>query len=191
MKILAFWGSPRRNGNTRLLLDAFIDEVARAGHGVETVGLADRGKWQIAACLGCDRCTLGKCIQNDSMQVLYPKLQEADAIVLAAPIYFYGLPAHVKAMIDRCQLFFNQSYNLKEPVRVKPGKGVFISCGATKGQRLFDGAILTVKYWFNALGTEYSGDVLVRQVDGPGDVLKHPEAFEQIRMLAKAIATGG
>ncbi|MEX0975321.1 MAG: flavodoxin family protein [Bacillota bacterium] len=188
MKVLAFAGSPRRSGNTRLLLDAFVDEATRVGHEVEVVNLANRAKWLIAPCLGCDKCVSGECVQKDSMQELYPKLRDADAVVLAAPIYFYGLPAHVKAMIDRCQIFFNLSYRQKQPARTKPGKGFFISCGATKGHRLFEGAVLTVKYWFDALGIEYAGDALFRGVDEEGAILQHPEAFEQVRKFIATIS---
>ena len=108
MKVLAFAGSPRRNGNTRTLLKVFADECAKRGHEVETVDLANTAKWKINACLGCDKCISGQCIQKDSMQDLYAKIAKADAIVLAAPIYFYGLPSQAKATIDRCQLFLDR-----------------------------------------------------------------------------------
>lgn len=184
MRILAFAGSPRRFGNTRTLLDAFIDECAGKGHEVELVDLTNPVRWNINPCLGCDRCISGRCIRNDSMQDLYPKIREADAIVLAAPVYFYGLPAQAKAMIDRCQLFYNQKYKRKEPIRNKPCKGFFISCGATHGARLFDGAILTVKYWFDALDVKYAGEALFNGVDEPGAIKEHPDAFQTVKALA-------
>ncbi len=190
MKVLALAGSPRRNGNTRLLLAAFAEECVRRGMEVETVDLANTAKWRIGSCLGCDKCVSGECVQKDSMQDLYSKLQDADAVALAAPVYFYGLPSQVKAMIDRCQLFFNRKYRRKEPVRTRPCQGFFISCGATKGARLFDGAVLTVKYWFDALEVSYTGDALFRDVDEAGAVLGHPTAMEQVRSLAGRL-TGG
>jgi len=184
MKILAFAGSPRRNGNTRTLLNAFIEECTNRGHEVELIDLANPARWKINPCLGCDKCISGRCIQNDSMQDLYPKIREADAIVLAAPMYFYSFPAQVKAMIDRGQLFFNQKYRRKEPVRTKPCKGFVISCGATKGARLFHGACLTVKYWFDSLEVEYTGEALFHGCDEPGSVKENPEALEAARALA-------
>ncbi|MGE5579109.1 MAG: flavodoxin family protein [Bacillota bacterium] len=184
MKILAFAGSPRRNGNTRILLNAFVEECASKGHELELIDLTNPARWDINPCLGCDRCVSGRCIRNDSMQDLYPRIREADAIVLASPVYFYGLPAQVKAMIDRCQLFYNQKYRRKEPVRTRPCKGFFISCGATHGAKLFDGAILTVKYWFDALDVQYAGDALFHGIDEPGEVRKHPEALRVARALA-------
>lgn len=184
MKILSLSGSPRRNGNTRTLLKAFTDECAKRGHEVENIDLANTARWKINPCIGCDRCLSGRCIQNDSMQEIYPRLADAEAIVLAAPVYFYGLPSQAKTMIDRCQLFFNMKYRRKEPIRTKPGKGLFISVGATKGSRLFDGGLLTVKYWYDALGVDYAGETLHKGVDEPGAILQYPEAMEAARDLA-------
>lgn len=201
MKILAFDGSPRKNGNTHLLLDAFLAEIAgRAGphDHISRCDLTDGTLWDIGPCLGCDRCAGGTCVQKDAMQELYPQLRDADIVALAAPVYFYGLPAQVKCMIDRCQLFFNLSYRGspiphtapcagEQGVLRGPRKGVLISCGATRGRRLFDGAILTTKYWFDALGIRYEGAVLVPGVDGRGAVLSRPEVFDEVRALARSL----
>ncbi len=187
MKILSFSGSPRRDGNTRILLKAFTDECSKRGHEVDTVDLANTSKWKINPCIGCDRCLSGRCIQNDSMQDVYPRLAEADAIVLGAPVYFYGLPSQAKAMIDRSQLFFNMKYRRKEPIRTRPGKGLFISVGATKGPKLFDGELQTVKYWYDAIGVDYAGETLLRGVDEPGAILQHPEAIEAARNLVDCL----
>jgi hypothetical protein len=90
---------------------------------------------------------------------------------------FYSFPSQAKAVIDRAQLFFNQKYKRKEPVRSKPCKGFLISCGATKGAKLFDGACLTMKYWFDALDVHYEADALLRGIDAPGEIRNHPEAW--------------
>lgn len=147
------------------------------------------GQLDILPCLGCDYCVSGKCIQNDSMQQIYDKIRSADVIVLAAPVYFYGLPSHVKAMIDRCQLFFNMKYRRKEGWRSTLGTGVLICCGATKGDRLFTGISACAKYWFDAIDFRYAGKVLVRGVDRSGEITGHPEAFEETRSLSKKIAS--
>ena len=61
----------------------------------------------------------------------------------------------------------------------KKRKGFFLSAGGTKGQKMFEGAVLTVKYFFDVLNADYAGELLVRQVDAKGDILKHPEALQQ------------
>ena len=83
-------------------------------------------------------------------------------------------------------------YELKDPDFGKEGrrrKGFFVSIGGTKGPKMFEGAVLTVKYFFDVLNAEYAGELLVREVDAKGDILKHPEslrqAFEAGRRLVK------
>jgi multimeric flavodoxin WrbA len=116
------------------------------------------------------------------MQKIYPKLLEADAILLASPIFFYGVTAWAKALIDRCQALWSRKYVLKDPSLGKEGKkrkGFFISVGATKGQKIFEGAVLTARYFFDVLNAEYAGDLLIKGVDVGGDILKQPEVLKQ------------
>ncbi len=194
MNVLVIYGSPRTAGNTSVLLDAFVDSFLEHADKNTTTPDAPNverlvvRRLDIRPCLGCDACLRGPCIQDDDMQALYPKLASADIIVVGAPVYFYGLPAKLKALVDRCQLFFNKKYVKKEKWRKTPGRGYFVSCGATNGAQLFQGSVLTVKYWFDALDMEYSGDALIRGVDAMGDARKHPTAFEDVRLLAKAAA---
>ncbi len=189
MHILAIYGSPRRNGNSSLLLERFLAAIqhesglSSGGHKIERIRLI--GDYR--PCLGCDACVRGSCIQKDDMQYLYPKLEAADVIVVAAPVYFYGLPAQLKAVVDRCQLFFNRKYVRKEKWRTTPGKGLFISCGATGGEQLFHGAVLTAKYWFDALDFSYSGEALFRNIDTAGAIKDHPTAFRDVERLAESL----
>ena len=126
------------------------------------------------------------------MQKIYPKLLEADIIILASPIFFYGVTAWAKTLIDRSQALWAKKYLVNDPSMGKSGKkrrGFFISVGATKGQRVFDGAILTVKYFFDALNTEYTGELLFRGVDGKGEISKHPKALEQAREAGRRLVS--
>jgi multimeric flavodoxin WrbA len=116
------------------------------------------------------------------MQKLYPRLLESDVVILASPIFFYGVTAWAKALIDRSQALWARKYLLKDPSFGKEGKkrkGFFISVGATKGPRVFDGAVLTVKYFFDVLNAEYVGELVFRGVEAKGDILKHPESLQQ------------
>ncbi|MGZ3612894.1 MAG: flavodoxin family protein, partial [Thermodesulfobacteriota bacterium] len=65
----------------------------------------------------------------------------------------------------------------------------FISAGATKGQRVFDGAILTVKYFFDVLNAEYVGELVFRGVEAKEDILKHPEALRQAYEAGRKLAS--
>jgi multimeric flavodoxin WrbA len=128
------------------------------------------------------------------MQKIYPKLLEADAILLASPIFFYGVTAWVKGLIDRCQALWSRKYVLKDPSLGKEGKkrkGFFISVGATKGQKIFEGAVLTARYFFDVLNAEYAGDLLIKGVDVGGDILKQPEVLKQAFEAGRKLVRDG
>ena len=134
IKVLAFAGSPRREGNSETLLDWMLAAMAKEPDVVvEKVALTEAN---INPCRGCNACEkLNKCVQRDGMDIYHDKLIEADVIVLASPIFCMGLASQVKALIDRMQVFRSRKYVLKLPV-VPPerkGKrlGVFL---ATAGQ---------------------------------------------------------
>jgi multimeric flavodoxin WrbA len=125
------------------------------------------------------------------MQLLYKKLLEVDHIIFASPMFFYGITSQAKAIIDRCQALWVRRHVLgmgKEDKRVR--KGVFISVGATRGKKLFDGAVLTVKYFFDAIGVEYSGDLLVRGVDNKAQIKEHPATLEDAFCLGQELVRG-
>jgi len=180
MKVLGIFGSPRRGGNTELLLEEALKGAEKEGAKVERLYLSDFTITPCKECHGCDNT--GNCVIMDDMGKIYPQLLEADIIILASPIFFYGVTAWAKAMIDRSQPLWVRKYLLKDPSSGKEGKkrkGFFISVGATKGPKVFDGAIQTVKYFFDVLNAEYLGELVFRNVEAKGDILKHPEALQQ------------
>jgi multimeric flavodoxin WrbA len=180
MKVLGLFGSPRRGGNTEILLEEALKGAEAEGAEVEHLHLTDFNITPCKECHGCDQT--GECVIQDDMQKIYPKLLEADAIILASPIFFYGLTAWAKALVDRCQALWSRKYLVKDPSLGKEGKrkkGFLISVGATKGQKVFEGAILTAKYFFDVLNAEYVGELVFRGVEAKGDILKHPEALHQ------------
>jgi multimeric flavodoxin WrbA len=185
IRVLGIFGSPRRGGNTDLLLEEALKGAEQEGALVERLHLTD---YHITPCLECRGCDeTGQCVVPDDMQKIYSKLLEADLVILASPIFFYGITGWAKALVDRSQAIWVRKYLLKDPSLSKEGrkrKGFFISVGATKGQKLFEGSILTVKYFFDAIDAEYAGELLFRGLDAKGDVLKQPEA------LKKAFETG-
>jgi len=185
LKVLGIMGSPRIKGNTDLLLDEALKGTRSQGAEVEKI-VVDRLK--IAPCREYYGCLKdGSCVIRDDMDDIYPKLLEADGIIVASPIFFYGLTAQLKALIDRCQALWARKYilhNLPDSAR----KGVFIGVGATRGEKLFDGSILTVKYFFKSIGVEYTGELLVRGVDKRGEIKEHPTALPDAFELGKRLA---
>jgi len=180
MKVLGILGSPRRGGNTDILLEEALRGADEGGAEVDRIYVTEYSITPCKECHGCDQT--GQCVILDDMGKIYPKLLEADLIILASPIFFYGVTAWAKALIDRSQAFWARKYLLKDPSLGKDGKkrkGLFISVGATKGQRVFEGAILTTKYFFDVLNAEYAGELLFKGIEARDDILKHPEALRQ------------
>ena len=113
MKILILQASPRANGNTAWMAEEFKKAAEAAGHEVTLVAVAKKKK--IAGCLACEYCHTkgnGACIQKDDMQELYPLMNEAEVLVLAAPIYYFTLCAQIQAPIQRV-------YCVNKPAKVK------------------------------------------------------------------------
>jgi multimeric flavodoxin WrbA len=189
VKVLGIMGSPRRQSNTEVLLDRALEGAKEAGAEVEKVLVS---KLIISPCLEIYACRKdGNCAIKDDMQLLYEKLLETDHVIFTSPIFFYGITSQAKAVIDRCQALWVRRYVLgmgKEDKRVR--RGVFISVGATRGTKLFDGAVLTVKYFFDAIGVKYSGDLLVRGIDNKGQIKEHPAALEDAFRLGLELVRG-
>ena len=189
MKVLGIMGSPRRQSNTEILLDKALEGAREAGAEVEKVLVS---KLKISPCLEIYACLKdGNCAIKDDMQLLYKKLLEADHIIFASPIFFYGITSQAKAIIDRCQALWVRRHVLgmgKEDNRVR--RGVFISVGATQGKKLFDGAVLTVKYFFDGIGVKYSGDLLVGGIDTKGQIEEYPAALEDAFRLGQELVRG-
>jgi multimeric flavodoxin WrbA len=178
--VLGISGSPRRNGNSELLIREFIRGAEVNGHETELIILSEL---KISPCTSCGSCQKsGKCVINDDMQLMYKKLLEADCIVFASPIYFCGVSAQLKSFIDRCQALWSRKYILKEAlVRPDRGKrsGYFISTAGTKDyNKVFEGAIFTVKAIFSTLDIKYTGGLLFKDMENKGDILKHPDALK-------------
>ncbi len=188
MKVLGIAGSPRRGGNTDLLLEQVMEGAGSAGAQTETIVIS---RLEISPCRHCDGCLReGKCVIDDDMQMIYPKLREADRLVIASPIFFMGLTAQTKAMIDRCQALWVIKYVLKQPVALNRGgdrKGIFISVGGTGYASLFQGAMLTIKSFFSVLDVKVGEQLTFPKTDQKGAIAEHPtalkDAFEAGRNL--------
>lgn len=188
MKVLGIMGSPRIKGNTDLLLDQALKGAKSQGAEVEKI-IVD--KLNIAPCKEYYGCLKdGNCVIRDDMDKVYPKLLDADRIIVASPIFFYGPSSQIKALIDRCQAVWARKYVLRQDLPDSGRKGAFIAVGATKGKRLFDGSKLTVQYFFKAVNVSYVDELLIQGVDKKGEIKGHPtvlsDAFELGRRLVQA-----
>jgi multimeric flavodoxin WrbA len=131
MRVLGIHGSPRKGGNSDLLLQRALEGAESAGAEVASLRAADLDMGGCLECGGCDET--GECVVDDDMQKVYPRLDRADAIILATPVFFYAPPAQLKAIIDRAQAPWNRR-RLSGKKKHESGTGYLIAVGATKGK---------------------------------------------------------
>ncbi|HKJ14118.1 MAG: flavodoxin family protein [Desulfobulbaceae bacterium] len=191
MDVLAFLGSPRKKGNSEVLTQELLEGVRQAGGSPEIIRLCDLKISPCISCGGCDKT--GRCVVEDDMIPLYEKIISIDKIIVSSPIFFYGVTAQTKAFIDRTQALWNRKRLLQkkgEWVDNPERKGFFISVAATRGARIFEGAILTMKYGYDAMGMQYGGDFLVTGPDKRGDMAKYEKKLAEAREAGKNFILG-
>jgi len=192
VSVLGILGSPRSGGNSDILLDRALAGAQDAGAEIEKFSLCE---YSISGCIECNDCyETGSCTIGDDMDMVYEAFERADRIILASPMFFMGVTSQMKAAIDRCQCYWALRYVLKEkfphPDNAPARYGTFIGVGGTKGEKLFDGTMLTLKYFFDAIDAKPVEElyVLVRGADDKGDVLKRDEALASAYESGRALA---
>lgn len=160
MKILIISGSSRKGGNTELLAEAFAKGASKH-HQVEIVSVRD---YQVNPCLGCNACfkTNGICAQKDDMVLIYEKMNQADMLVIASPVYFYGISSQLKAVIDRFHNPIRDTFHIK--------KMALLLVGAASLPELFDAILTEYNLCLKFFNIEDAGKVLVRGVKDKGDI---------------------
>ena len=180
MLILGLQGSPRKKGNTRFLLETFMQSAARRGARTKIIDVTRK---DIIACKELVVCEKkGYCpLEDDVLREIYPLLRQAEIVVLASPIFFYNMTAQLKAVVDRCQTFWARKYRFKLSDPAKPmRKGYVLSVGATSGKNLFEGLLLSAKYFFDAIDARFEGSLTYRDIEGPRDMANHPGVVEEV-----------
>lgn len=189
MKVLGIYGSPRAGGNSDRLLDEALRGAREAGAELEKIYVREL---EFSGCRECGGCDLtGECVQADDMQKVYPRLQSADAIIIATPMFFYAMPAKLKALVDRAQARWNHRRLGKTAEQRKhydSGRGYLIAVGATRGENLFEGVELTAQYFYDALDMSYEGGIFIRGVEGKGEIAKQADELQQALELGLAAA---
>ena len=184
--IVAIYGSPRRKGNTATLLKKAIEGARDSGAEVEEIVLRDL---KISPCLEIYGCMqAGECAIKDDFQIVRDKILASQGLILASPVFFYTVSSHTKILMDRFQSLWVKKYwvdKTPKDQQIIKRKGLFISVGATKGKKLFDGMLLSIKYFFDILDMELWKALLYRQLDFQEDVLKHPEYLEEAYIAGK------
>ena len=177
MNILILSGSPRKGGNTELLVEAFVKGASQKHH-VEVVSVRD---YKVNPCVGCNVCFKSKdntCVQKDDMTIIYEKMAHADMLVIVSPVYFYGLSAQLKTVIDRCHNPIRDTFPIK--------KMVLLLVGAASLPELFDSILAQYLLCLNFFKLEDAGRMLVRGVKDKGDI-KNTNALNEAFELGQHI----
>jgi len=169
LNILGIMGSGRKNSNSGNLMRHSLDSINDSYNcRTESILLGD---YRLEACKGCEQCNrTGVCVIKDDMNELYDKVSDADIIIFASPVYFYGVPGHSKIFIDRFQPYWAKKYLLKD---IPPQKrtGGLIGVAGSKGSKVFDCLFLPVKYMFDTLNADIFPSLFFRNWDNqPSDL---------------------
>ncbi|MCS7287231.1 MAG: flavodoxin family protein [Anaerolineae bacterium] len=187
--ILGIMGSPRRGGNSEILLDQALAGARSAGADTEKVVL---GLLNIQGCTHCSGCwDTGECIIEDDMGLFYRKFREMEAIIVAAPLYFLGPPAQLKAVIDRCEVFWvlKTRFNISASPTGKKRPGAFISVAGAPGKPdTFDPSRRIIRAFFSTIDVAYSAELFFTEVEEPGKIRAHPTALAEAYTLGVRIA---
>jgi multimeric flavodoxin WrbA len=173
VKVTAFLGSPRKNGNTDTLTARLLRGAEEAGHVTETVALR---RLTIKPCLGCEQCWKKghPCIMDDDMLPLYQTIADSDVLVFATPVYWYAPTALMKAFIDRLVPF-----NRPQGRPLIQGKGaILVVAYEEEGPEAAGPLVRMFELSFRYLGLRFLHRLVIDRLGTKGAVLGRPEALE-------------
>jgi multimeric flavodoxin WrbA len=180
-RVLGIVGSPRRNGNTHVLVSHVLKGAAEAGAATDVVLLGDLA---IGECDGCHACWRGKpCPKADDMNALYPKIIESDVLVLGTPVYWYGPTALMKAFIDRL-VYFNCPAN-RPGIRGKAAVAVIPFEEADP--RVAEPVVAFFERCLAYLGVRFAGSIVVPGVTRRGEVRRRGERLDEARRVGSGL----
>jgi multimeric flavodoxin WrbA len=173
MKILSLIGSPRKGGNTDILVEKIMEGARTKGHSVGKIHLYD---YEIRPCVDCRKCKRGdySCALKDGMQDIYPLLTEADLIIFGTPVYWYGPTAKMKLLLDRLRPFIaSEGMKGKKGVVVVPSEEGAGCCGPL---------LEMFRMSFHYLGMGWAGEILAQAYER-GEIKKSPRELTSAHAL--------
>lgn len=179
MNVLGISGTPRKGGNSEILLNAALEPFAEANWAITKVLLSEK---HIGMCVGCETCCERKsCFIRDDMDEIYEAYSTCDALLIAAPAYWRNVPAQLKAVFDR-------SYAMKNrPLEGKLGGAIAVGRGSSGGQSIVLNIIHNFYLSSGVLCVPGELNGVTASADKPGDIFDQPRRLEQARILGKNI----
>lgn len=185
MQVVAFHGSPRAEGNTELLLKETLRAIGESAHDIKLFTLNLMNIKPCQDCGGCEKT--GVCVIDDDMGDIYDAIRKAERFILASPIFFFGLSAQAKAMVDRCQAFWCEKYLLKKAIPQGPHgrKGLLLLVGGMKREIGIQCSEATAAAFFRTISVPEHRTLGFLGVDAKGAVLEHPTALRDACQAGK------
>jgi len=175
--IVILAGSPRKVSSTDGLVAAFTEGAKGSGHNVTTFRVADM---KIGGCLGCNHCfqKVGVCVQKDDMQTILDALRKADTLVLASPVYYWGVTSQLKSAIDRTYALLQEGSTIKFAA-------LLMTCGDDT-ESAGDPPIEMFRQICVYMKWQESGIIIAPRLNNPQDINGRPE-LEQAKQLGMQI----
>jgi len=183
MNILGIAGTPRKGGNSELLLNAALEPFVEAKWNVNKILLSEN---RVEPCIGCETCDEGNlCFIEDDMSKVYDAYDKCDAVIISAPSYWRNVPAQLKALFDRTFAVRN-----KKPLNGKLGGAISVGrATAGGGQSIVINVIYNFYLSAGVLCVPGELNGVTASADKPGDILTQPRRLKQARTLGKNIIT--
>lgn len=176
-KILIVSTSLRTGSNSEALAEAFARGAKDAGHSVELISL--KGK-KITFCQGCLACLqAGRCVIADDAIAIADKIQHADVVAFASPVYYYGLSGQLKTLLDRCNCLYGSDYAFR---------AIYLLAAAAENEdATVEGSVRGLQGWIDCFEkASLAGTIFASGVNRGGDIQNHP-ALEKAYEAGKSI----
>lgn len=164
MKVLVLFGGPRLNMNTDTLLKAYLEGIDEEKHEIERINIRDLKIAPCTACYGCSKN--GECVLHDDMDDIYEKMESADAVIFASPIFFNSITAISKMLVDRCQIYWTKKFMLGARRGITDKLGVLLLTGGPiHKDRNVPGASLILDLFFKSIDAKFKETILIDNTD--------------------------
>ena len=172
-KVLVLSTSPRKNSNSEALAEAFAGGAAESGNNVELIRMREKS---LRFCLGCFACQrTGKCVIQDDMAEIVPKMEQADVLAFATPIYYYEMSGQMKTLLDRANPLFVSDYRFRDVY--------FLSAAAENEDYVPQRAQSGLEGWIECFEkARLAGSVFAGGVMEPGEIEGSPALTEAYEM---------
>ncbi len=182
--------SPRK-GNSDAMAEHFVQGVQSLGGNATTIWLREHTFMPCTSCGACTKHPLQQCVLHtkDNVEHIFAHILKAQLVFLAAPIYFYHLPAHTKALIDRAQaLYMKREYmrkNAKHTVPQNKVAMVGLVAARLQGEHIFAGSMLTLKYFFDVFDYKIHDKELIYGFDASHELAQSHDSIQRFFSLGQ------